>query len=509
MKRFFLILLLYFNGFSQAGSFDTSFDDNGKNTTCFQAGTSSNTIDAGFQAGGKIVSLIFDFNNPINLVRWNSDGTLDTTFGNNGNKIYSNAFPFINGGYYTFGMVIQNDDKIIIMGLQQNNTYSNAYWIARLLPDGALDPSFSEDGYRDLSFGTPQDRGTCVNIQPDGKILIGGTSGSTAQFFTVARLLTNGDLDPSFGINGVVQTPFDGGESFAQSIAVQSDGKILLGGYTVTAFHAKDFALIRYNTDGSIDTGFGSNGKVKTTISNNSDLITSLVIEPDGKIVAGGFMSSENNPFMCLVRYLANGTVDTTFGVNGVVINTDDNSRNCSIARQVDGKIIMGGGFDGVFFLIIRYNANGTKDSSFGTNGVVNVFPVTYGYAAKVLIQPDHKIVAGGSTLSPDFTQVCSAVVRLDPGTLDVEEFATSSVQVYPNPTSGVVSFANSNGLIDTVRVYNVLGQAVLNPLNPSTSSGQATPSDTSVNLSGLPSGVYMLEFAGNGIKKVARVVKE
>jgi uncharacterized delta-60 repeat protein len=258
-----------------------------------------------------------------------------------------------------------------------------------------------------------------------------------------------------------------------------------------------------------MDTGFGSSGKVVTTISNNSDRITDLVIEPDGKIIAGGFSSSESNPWMCMVRYLANGTIDTAFGVNGIVVNNDDNSRNCSIARQVDGKIVMGGCLDGFYFLVIRYNNNGTKDTSFGTNGVVNVFPVTYGVAVTILIQSDNKIVACGDTSSPDFTQGCFAVIRLDPGTLGVEEFAGNSIKVYPNPTNGIVWYDNDSRVFNEISVYNYLGQEMMQWIEPSTSSGQATQGENAIDLSGLPSGVYVLEFRGDGMSDLVRVIKE
>lgn len=261
-----------------------------------------------------------------------------------------------------------------------------------------------------------------------------------------------------------MQTSFSGSESFAQSIAVQYDEKIILGGYMVHLPHAKDFALIRYNADGNIDTGFGINGRVITTIGENSDLINEIIIEPDGKILAGGYTSSESNPWMCMFRYLANGRIDSSFGVNGIVINNDDNSRKCSAARQVDGKYIMVGCPDGLYFLIIRYNSNGTKDSSFGTNGVINAFPVTYGRAFKVLIQNDNKIVACGSTYNPDFSQGCFANVRLNPETLGIDEFFQNDLELYPKPSHRVFKLNFTNALSEkaTYVVYDMLGKKLL-----------------------------------------------
>jgi uncharacterized delta-60 repeat protein len=466
--------------YSQSGSFDTTFDGDGKAFYCFPIGQSYGPLDAIFQSTGKIIAYSNNYDAVgASVLRWNTNGTLDTTFGVNGFVNFTQTGPFINGGHYPYRMTVQPDDKIIIMGSQQNNTYPNAYWIARLLPNGTLDTSFNGTGYRDMSFGTVQDRGTCVSLQADGKILLGGTSGNTGEFFTVARLNSNGTLDIGFGNNGKAQISFNGNESFVQSMEVQNDGKIILGGYTVST--TKDFALVRLNSNGTLDTSFGTNGKVITTLNSSySDLITDLIIEPDGKIIAGGFTSSENNPWMCMVRYLSNGTIDTSFGTNGIVINNDDNSRSCTLARQIDG----------------------TKDTSFGTNGVVNLFPTTYGTATKALIQSDNKIVVCGSTYSPDFTQVCFTIIRLNPGTLGVNDFDRANVQVYPNPTNGIVSFDNSEKQYEKVSIYNYLGQVILQPF-------YCYPGTTTIDLSGFAKGIFLIKFEGKGRNDYAKVIKE
>lgn len=492
------------NAFSQAGSFDATFDTDGKNTYCFPPVT-HNSLDSGLQSNGKIVYFgVNSLSCAVDLVRFNSDGSLDTTFGSNGASINSICSAFPNVGYYPQQMAIQSDNKIIIMGLQQNSTYPNAYWIARLTPDGALDTAFNGTGFKDLSFGTVQDRGLCIALQADGKILVGGTSGSTAEFFTVARLTTTGALDTTFGIGGKAQVAFSGTESMANSILVQPDGAILLGGYTVNAPYARDFALVRLLSNGSIDTSFGVNGKVITTVdSNYSDAITQLALQSDGKIVAGGFTSFETNTRMAVVRYLSNGNIDTTFGTNGINVITDGfGGQNCSVAVQADNKIIIAGGWQGGYFEVFRFLNSGTLDTAFGTNGLVNAFPVTGGYASKVLIQPDNKIVVCGSSRSADFTGSCASVIRLNPGTLAKDSFSNSIVSLFPNPTTGLVSFDNSINSFENVIIYNYLGQEVskqkLNSI-----------SDSQINLSDFSNGVYLLKFIGENNNSVARVVKE
>jgi len=504
--KYFLFILYTTLAFSQAGSLDTTFGTNGVGSYCLPQGISGYGADATFQSNGKTLQLFFDYTNPITLLRWNQNGSIDSSFGNNGLITYNNVFPFINGGYYTFKTAVQHDDKIIIMGLQQNNTFNNAYWIARLQPDGALDPSFNGTGYKDVTFGSVQDRATCVALKADGKILLGGTSGNTAQFFSVARLNSDGSYDSSFGTGGKVQILFSGSESFVESMAVQDDGKIVLGGYTVGG--AKDFALARINSNGSLDTTFGVNGKVVTDLLvSYSTIIKDMLIEPDGKIIVSGFYSFEVDSRFCMVRYNPNGTMDTTFGTNGLTVDTNYyTSYFSNISRQIDGKIVTAGNTFGQDFIISRYNNNGTIDTTFGTNGYVNAIPDVGGGSVTVLVQPDNKIVAvGGSILDNNDgnQQGCLAIVRLNPGTLSAGEFEEEEVVVYPNPTAdGKIFFTNSEGKFSTASVVNSLGEVVVKPFD-------CAQGNNSVDLSRMADGIYLLLLEGDGVRKTAKVVKE
>jgi uncharacterized delta-60 repeat protein len=504
MKNIY-ILFLSVNVFSQAGSFDPTFETDGKTTYCFLQNEYHAAIDSDFQSNGKIIYYgVNALSCGVDLVRFNTNGSLDTTFGTNGIIVNSICGAFPNGGYYPQKMTIQSDDKILIMGLQQNNTYPNGYWIARLTANGALDTTFNGTGYKDLSFGTLQDRGLCIALQTDGKILVGGTSGSTAEFFTVARLTNTGALDTTFGIGGKAQVTFSGNQSMANSIVVQPDGKIVLGGYTANAPFGLDFALARFLSNGSLDTSFGVNGKVITTVdSNYSDAVTQLAIQSDGKIVAAGFTSFETNTKMAVVRYLSNGNIDINFGINGINVITDGfGGKNCSVAVQTDNKIIVAGGWEGGYFEVFRLLNNGTLDTAFGSNGLVNAFPVTGGYASKVLIQPDNKIVVTGSTPTSDFSSSCATVIRLNAGTLSTESFTSNLISLFPNPTTGVVNFDNSVNKYDSVGIYNYLGQEVrkqeLNIMG-----------NEVINLSSLSNGIYLLKFVKDSESVVVKVVKE
>lgn len=508
--KYFLFFLYTTLTFSQAGSLDASFGNNGVSSYCVVDTGPVNTIfDAGLQSTGKIITYnIVNGATVASLIRFNSNGSLDTTFGVNGVYNYENSQPpFIQVGYYPIQMVIQPDDKIIFMGLQQNDTFGNAYWVTRVLPNGALDTSFNGTGYKDVTFGSVQDRATCVALQEDGKILLGGTSGSTAQFFSVARLNSDGSYDSSFGTGGKVQIPFSGSESFVESMAIQPDGKIVLGGYTVGG--AKDFALARINSNGNLDTSFGVNGKVVTDLLvSYSTIIRDILIEPDGKIIVSGNYSFEVDSRFCLMRYNANGSVDTSFGTNGLVVDTTHYSNSInSIARQVDGKIVTAGNVFSSSFIISRYNNNGTIDTTFGTNGYVNAMPDTGSGAVKVLLQPDNKIVAVGASITyfndDEPNILCTSIVRLNPGTLSVGEFDEKGVVVYPNPTAdGKIFFTNQEGKFSTVSVVNSLGEVVVKPFD-------CAQGNNSVDLSGMADGVYLLLLEGDGVRKTAKVMKE
>lgn len=504
MKNILFLLFLGYNCFSQvAGSLDTSFNFTGTSSRC-NYGVPNQVIpnSSFFQFNDKIICLSINYTScSITLTRFNGDGSIDNSFGTNGALVNTMCSVFINGGYYPYSMAIQSDNKIVIMGLQQNNTYPNAYWVVRLLPNGDLDQSFNGNGYLDLSFGTVQDRGRCIALQPDGKILVGGNTGDTAEFFSVARVNSNGTLDTTFGVNGLARTAFSALESTPNSIAVQTDGKIVLAGYTITSY-AQDFALSRFNSNGTIDTTFGNNGKVITTVDfTDSDAISKILIEPDGKITAVGDTSFTNNPYTAMTRYLSDGSLDNTFGVSGIVLASNIMGTGPIFDRQIDGKYVIVGGYDSVTFEVFRFNHDGTLDSGFGTNGFVNPLPTTGIASSNVLIQPDNKIVIVGRGIIQNSYQDCTTVVRLNPGVLSTNNFAATSINLFPNPTENEVYFDNSKSQFINVAVYNCLGQEV-------EIQKVASTINEKIELNNLSSGVYVLKFSGENVNSIQKVIK-
>jgi uncharacterized delta-60 repeat protein len=222
-----------------------------------------------------------------------------------------------------------------------------------------LDTTFGSSGkvIQDIGSGG---FGYSLAIQPDGKILLGGYCNNASNIdFCIARINSNGTLDNSFGTNGKVIQPIGSWSDYGKSTVIQPDGKILLGGFCSNGSN-NDFCIARFNSNGTLDTSFGSSGKVIQPIGSSNDYGWSLVIQPDGKILLGGYCGSGSNHDFCIARFNSNGTLDTSFGTGGKVIQPigSSNDYGFSLAIQPDGKILLGGSCQGVSnfeFCIARF----------------------------------------------------------------------------------------------------------------------------------------------------------
>ena len=281
-----------------------------------------------------------------------------------------------------------------------------------------LDLSFNGTGKVTTDFSAGSDVAYDVLVQSDDKIIAVGISnqGADPSTFALARYNTNGSLDTSFGVNGKVITDFDAGRGYEGAFAavLQSDGKILATGYVKASFNGfGSFGVARYNTDGSLDTAFGTGGKVITDIGPIMNAARAIAVGQDGKIVvAGDYWGPNSNPQTFIARYSANGTLEGTITDNDGTGLTDANIP-LGVAIQPDGKILtVGYLMTGPFSTdakLLRYNANGSADTTFGGgDGRLTLFTQDMDFLEAVTIQPDGRIVAVG-TQGPDFL-----VVRLN-----------------------------------------------------------------------------------------------
>ena len=314
---------------------------------------------------------------------------------------------------------------------------------------GSPDHSFNGSGAVITSIGTANDHASSVTLQTDGRIVAAGSAiNNFGDFdFALARYNLDGSPDTSFNGTGTVVTPIHTWEQ-ADAVAIQADGKILAAGNTDNGTNY-DFALVRYNPDGTLDTSFGNAGIVTTAIGNNNDFARSIAVQPDGKIVLAGegFGNSQGYEFQ-LARYNIDGSLDTSFNGNGKVTTpVIADSGAYSVALQADGKIVAAGYAAQFKFALVRYNPDGTLDTSF--NGTGKVLTSVGGFnsdiARSVAIQADGLIVAAGN--SWDGSDQHFATVRYNTdGTLDT---------TFNNGTGKVLTSIGSNNFARSVLLQN------------------------------------------------------
>ncbi|MEQ1902744.1 MAG: DUF4347 domain-containing protein, partial [Pirellulaceae bacterium] len=312
---------------------------------------------------------------------------------------------------------IQPDGKILVVGGYNSGTTTEPF-IARYNADGTLDTSFGTGGIVTMSLGASHDAFTSLALQADGKILAAGYSQNGAtNDFAVVRFNANGTLDTSFDGDGIALIDLAGGHDYANGIAVQTDGKILLGGYATVAGN-EDFALVRLNASGSLDTSFDTDGKVTTAIGAGVDRANGLALQSDGKVVLVGYSHNGTNEDVAIVRYNTNGSLDTSFDSDGkrtVAVGSGYDVAN-AVALQTDGKIVVAG--DSLIgatpdFTVLRFNTDGSLDTSFDTDGIATIaVGASSDYSKAMAIQPDGRIIVVGESFNGANNDV--AVVRLN-----------------------------------------------------------------------------------------------
>lgn len=290
---------------------------------------------------------------------------------------------------------------------------------------GLLDPTFGVRGkvisdWRAEDFDPehpehPDDQAYAMAVQSDGKILVAGSTlrSGAAEWsdFVLARYTSSGALDVSFGDGGRVITDFQFGYDVASSVVVQPDGKILVAGITWQShLTGYDFALVRYTSSGELDLTFSDDGKVVTDFNEGADWAHGIALQADGKILICGStraLDGDGTDF-AVARYAINGELDTSFGGTGKVITEfkAGESDASSLVVQPDGRIIVGGSVfarsgGGARFALVRYTTVGKLDPSFGTGGkVMSDFAGTEEWISAVVVRPTGKIVVAGSITS-------------------------------------------------------------------------------------------------------------
>ncbi len=464
---FLTIFLLCFSlprtASAAAGDLDPTFGNGGKVITDFNGG-SGRASALVIQPDGKIIAAggaSDGVNAGFALTRYHSNGNLDMSFGIGGKVI--TAF---NLGTGITDIALQSDGKIVAVGTTFNFSTQTDFALARYNSDGSLDMTFGSGGKVVTDLFNQHNYISSVLLQPDSKIVVvGGGKLPNSQYedFVIVRYNADGSFDNDFGIGGKVFTDFFGGYDVAQAVILQPDGKILATGNAFTYTYASDnFGLARYNTDGSLDVSFGSGGKVLTTFPRNDNatfgrkdaVAYDISLEPNGKIIAAGSAGERWLDF-ALARYNSDGSLDSSFGSAGLVI-TDFSGYNEEIRAvkvQQDGKIIAAGfalnlSLTDVDFALARYNQNGTLDGNFGNGGKRTTDMGANDEIFDMAIHQDNKVVvAGVRTTTPLQADFVLARYNLEDFNLCLQDESNGNI-LQINSTTGDYQFTNCSGVI-------------------------------------------------------------
>lgn len=480
-------------------------------------------------------------------------GVLDNTFGTNGRTI-TDIVAEDNEGRE---LVIQSDGKIVVGGKSSTGTIDQ-FALIRYNTDGTLDNTYGSAGIvlTNVSMGNDVIRG--LALQTDGKIVAVGYAGVDNEYMATARYNTDGTLDNTFATNGIdslliIDNPGTGDRSVPNDVRIQADGKIVVAGFVKNSVGNLKFAVVRYNTDGTLDTGFGSGGKQIIVFGTGDAELESLEIQPDGKIVIVGHYDNGTDKDVYLARINQFG-LDNSFGVNGyttydfglgddeawsmvlqsngnivVAANADGGSSQdfgilwydgngtltsfgtllhelganvddypVQLIAQPDDKILVAGVQFGTTqdLVIVRYNTDGNIDNTFGTNGlVIEDINGDNEIAYDIALQADGKIVIAGVS-NQDFM-----VSRYTSGLiLGVNEVSvTNDMDIYPNPAKNTLTINTDNLKVEMFKILDVTGKTV--------QTGAIHLKK--INISNLPKGLYFVQIQTEKGITVKRFVKE
>ena len=468
---------------------------------------------------------------------FSQDGTLDPSFGNGNGYVITN---FGSPEDMSYATLEQTDGKIVAFGFSD---YGREQSLSRYLPDGSIDNSFGTDGKVTNDFNNEGNFifYAFINQQSDGKLLTGATNrlpGGT-QDFILARYLTNGDLDTTFGNNGTVMTHY--GEDVLSATALLPDGKILASGWSRVG-DSRYVLLTKYLANGDLDTSFGVDGIVATFIHESTTIVFPFVVQDDGKILVS-FRGASG--FLTFHRYLANGMLDPTFGTNGVVVaNIASGLLYGSIAMKENGNIVAAMRLGNSSVILTQFLSDGSMDTSFGTNGITNV-NVDYDVPVDVLLDQDENILISGNnfgfeigdyfltrydtngilditfgangttqmgfeshgiTLQSDGKILVAGgtywfsgpvnfvIVRFRNGNLGTPDSEQLNFTVYPNPSQDIFTI-RSGAFLDSVsyRISDASGKIIM--------TGNLEGSETKLDLSEVSNGLYFVEVSNRTLK--------
>lgn len=457
------------------------------------------------QADGKIlVSAIISLpTNKTRIYRYNEDGSLDQGFGTNGIRTLD-----FNFATFIEFLALQPDGKIVGVGSGITEGMQWVWTVIRLNPDGSNDSSFGTDGVVETTIYGSTELAHCVRILPGGMLLVSGMAKNintnVVESFMV-RYLANGALDSTFGSEGIVRYITPGGSGFARTtVCLQSDGRIILGGFRNFAGNFAKYTMLRFSPDGILDTSFGNGGLVIDSL--GTEYISySFTIQPDDKIVVPGMMyyTDINYPQFCISRYLADGEIDTGFADQGHYIG--DLGFFIMAEVQPDGKIIAAGRLlaDSTIRTpaVCRLLPSGLPDPDFGSNGFFLIDTALPGSLFGIHLDRQGKIVATGTCNESSESGYHLLTLRLNSmATGVIEGIHEPLLQLTPNPVVDHVTIRLNEPGQFKMTLFSMDGKQIL--------ESQLMQETTTMDLAFLKPGVYFININGSYGLKTAKLVK-
>lgn len=442
--------------------------------------------------------------NEAALVRYDRRGIADSTFGSDGIVTVS---PVNSPGCKAYSTVVQPDGKIIAAGNYQTGT-GTAFFMTRLLTDGSVDTSFAVNGYysRVEGVGFSDNTGYKVLLKPNGQILLAGVSYLNGKNqVSVLQVNMDGSNDSTFGNNGIV-TLFTASDDVCNDAVLQYDGKIILAGSSVQG-GVRSFAVVRLFADGSADNSFGVNGWSIIQAAGYTAEAFSVCIQPDQKIITGGTIGNSTHADFALLRLNADGSSDTSFGVNGIT-NHGTGAAAFSNGRKLivqnDNKILIAGNTttNGACALM-RFNADGSSDAVFGNNGtILQSFAPTPNSLYAMCMNDSGEVICGGAASSgvPDFFYLMMFGNNISTGLHAANE--QMHLHVYPNPADDFIR-VNADEMKDEemITVTDIQGRIKrISPLK--------TMNDDSfvLSTSSLENGMYVISYCNAMLRRSALI---
>jgi uncharacterized delta-60 repeat protein len=317
-------------------------------------------------------------------------------------------------------VVVQPDGKIVVASKGSGTTTpaTGDFTVLRYLPNGTPDAGFGTNGIAQINFPAGRtDEALDVALQSDGRIVVvGSTQAANGELdFGLTRFNSDGTVDRSFGTNGVANVDFGAGSSVAQGVAIQPDGRIVAAGHASVGSGGNDFALARFNADGTPDASFGTAGRVTTQLTGRTDLGMAVALAPDGRIVVAGRaeQSGLRRDDFAVARYTSGGVLDPSFGAGAGFVTTDfasGNEQANDVVVLADGSIVAAGysgaaGTGSFDYAVARYTSEGRPDASFGgvTGTIKTDLSGNDDFAEGLLALPDGKIVVVGRRTGAGF----------------------------------------------------------------------------------------------------------